>query len=462
MVPRPRDALLQDQPVEGGRVEQVDRGPAVEPVARVGGDALGAGQGDQVRDEALLDRVMDLGQAHHLHVAPPLREGGTRQFRRLPRQGVIDIDVPFGRGPARPGRPQRGARRDDQGPVGPGERAAQGLDGEPVLLAIGHEVREVMVERGVDHAVRPRRPRAQTPRVFETPPVHLDARGLQGPGPGVRPRQPEDPMARAQQFPHHGRAHEPGRARYENAHSDFPFLVPYPLDKWSWWTRSCKGIVKLPKWRRSPFLDITGDSLRLQGDWYLVAEGSHPPGRKPRADARRNRERILEVAKGAFTRSGAHASLDEIARQAGVGPGTLYRHFPTRDALLEAVYRTEVEKLATAEQQLARDMPPIEALRAWMLLFVAYMEAKTIIAPALHTAAGDHAKVVEASYNQIWGAIRALVRRAVQSGDIRGDLDPIDLLRALIGVAVVAPGPDWQQNGRRLVDILLAGSRPVP
>src|SRR6202050_880302 len=90
--------------------------------------------------------------------------------------------------------------------------------------------------------------------------------------------------------------------------------------------------------------------------------------RKPRADAQRNRERILEVAKQEFARSGANASLEEIAKKAGVGPGTLYRHFPTREELLIAVYRSEMEKLAAAEQRLAKDLPPIEALRAWLLL----------------------------------------------------------------------------------------------
>lgn len=183
--------------------------------------------------------------------------------------------------------------------------------------------------------------------------------------------------------------------------------------------------------------------------------------RKPRTDAQRNRQRILEVAKEAFTRSGANASLDDIAKQAGVGPGTLYRHFPTRDALLEAVYRSEVEKLAAAERQFAGELTPIEALRAWMLLFVDYIAAKQIIAPALNTLVGGHSKVFEASYGQIWGAIRSLVNRAIKSGDIRPDLDPIDLLRALIGVANVATTPDWQKSARRLVDILISGSRPT-
>ena len=102
-------------------------------------------------------------------------------------------------------------------------------------------------------------------------------------------------------------------------------------------------------------------------------------------DAQRNRARILEVAKDAFARSGAGTSLDDIAKRAGVAAGTLYRHFPTRDALLEAVYRTEVEKLAAAERKLAQDLSPIEALRAWMLLFIDHIAAKQLIAPALNT-----------------------------------------------------------------------------
>jgi len=186
-----------------------------------------------------------------------------------------------------------------------------------------------------------------------------------------------------------------------------------------------------------------------------------PARRKPRTDAQRNRERILEVAKQAFAQSGADTSLDEIAKQADVGAGTLYRHFPTRDALLEAVYRAEVEKLAATERELSRKLPPVEALRAWMLLFVDYIATKQIIAPALNTLVGGPSKVYEASRSQIQGAIDALVRRAIESGEIRRDLDPFDLLRALIGVSNVASAPDWPQSARRLVDILISGSRPI-
>jgi AcrR family transcriptional regulator len=193
----------------------------------------------------------------------------------------------------------------------------------------------------------------------------------------------------------------------------------------------------------------------------MPTKRSQPSQRKPRADAQRNRERILEVAKEAFTRSGANASLDDMAKRARVGPGTLYRHFPTREELLQAVYRSELEKLDAAERKFAQTMTPIEALRAWLLLVVDAIAAKELIAPALNTLVGDHKKVFAASYAQIHEAIHALVKRAIKSGDIRKDLDPMDLLRALVGVANVATSPDWQQSARRLVDILVTGSRPI-
>ena len=188
---------------------------------------------------------------------------------------------------------------------------------------------------------------------------------------------------------------------------------------------------------------------------------SKPAGRKPRADAQRNRERILEVAKLAFAKSGANTSLDDIASEAGVGPGTLYRHFPTREELLQAVYRSEMEKLAAAERKFAQTMPPIEALRAWLLLFVDAIETKQLIAPALNSLLGDPQKVFAASYAQMQQAIHALVKRAIKSGDIRKDTEPMDLLRALVGVAYVPSHPEWQQSAKRLVDILIAGSRPI-
>ena len=124
------------------------------------------------------------------------------------------------------------------------------------------------------------------------------------------------------------------------------------------------------------------------------------------------------------------------------------------------MYRSELEKLAAAEQKFAKELPPVEALRAWLLLFVDAIAAKQLIAPAVNALAGDPKKMFESSYARMWEAVRALVRRAIRSGDIRRDLDPIDLLRALVGVAHVATSPDWQQSAKRLVDILIAGARP--
>jgi AcrR family transcriptional regulator len=186
-----------------------------------------------------------------------------------------------------------------------------------------------------------------------------------------------------------------------------------------------------------------------------------PGRRKTRTDAQRNRQRILEVAKKAFARSGANTSLDDIAKQAGVGAGTLYRHFPTRDALIEAVYHTEVEKLAVAQRELSAILPPIEALRAWMMLFVDYIATKQIIASALNSVIGGPSRLYDSSRVQVAGAIDVLVKTAIKSGDIRKDLEPFDLLRALIGVSNMATGSDWQESARRLVDILIKGSRPM-
>jgi AcrR family transcriptional regulator len=183
------------------------------------------------------------------------------------------------------------------------------------------------------------------------------------------------------------------------------------------------------------------------------------PARKPRSDAQENRMRILEAAKEAFTQHGAQASLDEIAKQAGVGAGTLYRHFPSREELLKEVYRTEMEKLADAEHRLAAELAPVEALRAWLLLFVEAIAAKQVIAPALKELLGNPKEVFEASYVRLREALHSLVARAVRSGELRPDVEPNDLLRALIGVAYVDAGPDWQASARRLVDLLIAGGR---
>lgn len=183
--------------------------------------------------------------------------------------------------------------------------------------------------------------------------------------------------------------------------------------------------------------------------------------RKLRADALQNRERILQVAKQAFTEVGPDVSLDEIAKLAVVGPGTLYRHFPTRDALVGEVYRTELEKLKAAEQRFSESLSPLEALRAWMLTFVDYMATKLIILPAINLMACGPEKVFEQSGPLITTAIDSLMRRAVESGDLRDDVNGMDMLRALAGLWAVAPTEDWAANARKMVEILLLGARRV-
>jgi AcrR family transcriptional regulator len=183
------------------------------------------------------------------------------------------------------------------------------------------------------------------------------------------------------------------------------------------------------------------------------------PARKPRADAKRNRERILEVAKEIFTCDGAAASLDDIARRSGIGNATLYRHFPTRDDLIEAVYRSEVEKLAAAEQRFATTMPPLEALRSWMLLFIDHVAGKMLIIPAMNTVAGGSQRLLEGSRSLIHSAFVASVERAIANGDLRSDTNPNDFVRALVGIFHTTASPGWVASARRLVDILIAGSR---
>jgi AcrR family transcriptional regulator len=191
----------------------------------------------------------------------------------------------------------------------------------------------------------------------------------------------------------------------------------------------------------------------------VADEGEPTAVRKPRADAERNRVRLLETAKAAFAEKGSAASLDEIARTAGVGAGTLYRHFPTRDALVAAVYRNETEQLVAAADRLAKTHPPLTALREWLLLFVDYIATKHGMSEVLNSIVGGTSDLYSASTARVKQAMAKLVDRAVASGDIRLDLDPLDLLRALAGVANIGLGPDGERAAKHMVDILIAGVR---
>ena len=194
-------------------------------------------------------------------------------------------------------------------------------------------------------------------------------------------------------------------------------------------------------------------------DRIATIEAEAPPVRRPRADARRNRERLVDAAKAAFAEAGAEVSLEEIARRAGVGIGTLYRHFPARTDIVAAVYQREVQQMADAAARLSTSAAPGEALHEWMRLVVDYIATKKVVVPALASLAGE---IYAASGLSVIDSITLLVERARAAGDIRADADPQDILRALIGFTYGASGPGWEASAQRLIDILMDGLRQRP
>jgi len=183
--------------------------------------------------------------------------------------------------------------------------------------------------------------------------------------------------------------------------------------------------------------------------------------RKPRADAVRNRELVLEAAKAVFSAGGAEASLEAVARTAGVGIGTLYRHFPTREALFEAVYRREVDHLADLAEQLKRE-PPVDALRHWMRSNVKFVATKKGMSAALTLAAYKNSELFSYSFDRLTRAVGGLLERAIAAGEIRDDIGPEDLLRALVGMCYLHDQPGWQASVLRLVDVFVDGLRTRP
>jgi AcrR family transcriptional regulator len=184
--------------------------------------------------------------------------------------------------------------------------------------------------------------------------------------------------------------------------------------------------------------------------------------RKPRADAVRNRERVLEAAKVVFSAGGAEASLEAVARTAGVGIGTLYRHFPTREALFEAVYRREVQHLADLAEQLKQEAQPVDALRHWMRSNVKFVATKKGMSAALALAAYKNSELFSYSFDRLTQAVGGLLDRAIATGEIRNDIGPEDLLRALVGMCYMNDQPGWQASVLRLVDVFIDGLRTQP
>jgi AcrR family transcriptional regulator len=181
--------------------------------------------------------------------------------------------------------------------------------------------------------------------------------------------------------------------------------------------------------------------------------------RRPRADAVRNRERVLEAAKAVFSAGGPDASLEAVAKRAGVGIGTLYRHFPTREALFEAVYRREVQQLGELAEALKSEASPVDALRRWLKSNVEFVATKKGMSAALALAMNSSSELTAYSFERLTKAVGALLERAVAAGEIRSDISPEDLLRALVGMCYLHDQPGWQNSVVRLVDVFVDGLR---
>lgn len=181
-----------------------------------------------------------------------------------------------------------------------------------------------------------------------------------------------------------------------------------------------------------------------------------------RADAQRNRDRILEAAKYCFATNGDTVSLDDIVNKAGVGIGTLYRHFKTRDALVEAVYITEHEKLVLKAKELESSMPAVDALKHWLLAFVDMLATKRAMKDSLNQLFSSKPEVHAASQSMMEPTLRSLLERAAAAGEVHVDVEPLDLLRALVGIAFASSEPNWQENSRKFVELLIAGMRIKP
>jgi AcrR family transcriptional regulator len=190
----------------------------------------------------------------------------------------------------------------------------------------------------------------------------------------------------------------------------------------------------------------------------VTATGARPL----RADAQRNRDRLLDAAVRAFSQDRPDVTLDAIARDAGVGIGTLYRHFPTREALIEAAYRSELDRLCDAAGGLLRDLPPDEALRAWMDRFVDYMTTKRGMADALRAVIASGGNPFAHSRDRLITAITTLLGRAAAAGTVRSDVAPADVLTSLSGMSLAAGEPAQRDQARRLLDLLMDGLRYRP
>jgi AcrR family transcriptional regulator len=182
--------------------------------------------------------------------------------------------------------------------------------------------------------------------------------------------------------------------------------------------------------------------------------------RRPRADAARNREKLLEAASALVTEGRGELSLAAVAERAGVGIGTLYRHFHNRDALIAALYRNEVERLHDAAGTLARDLPPLDALKAWLDRYVALMTVKYGFADAMKSAVKSDAEIFTHSRSRLRAALSSLLDAAADAGLVRCDAQAEDILIAVAAqVSASLSGEGAQKRCERLLGLTIDGLR---
>jgi AcrR family transcriptional regulator len=184
--------------------------------------------------------------------------------------------------------------------------------------------------------------------------------------------------------------------------------------------------------------------------------------KRPRADAERNRARLLDVAKAAFSSghsSGQAPTLEQIARAAEVGIGTLYRHFPTREALVEALYRKELADLCAAAAELLKSHAPEQALRAWMDLFADYVAAKQEMADALRAVFAAGSVTVSQAREELTVAVRTILDAGVADGTLRGDVRPEDVVAMIVGMFTATSLAGGQEQRGRMFDLLVDAVR---
>ena len=183
------------------------------------------------------------------------------------------------------------------------------------------------------------------------------------------------------------------------------------------------------------------------------------PTRSLRADAQRNRDKLLAAATAAFAEEGEGVPLESIAERAGVGIGTLYRHFPSREALVAAAYRNEVDALCAAASDLVESLPADQAVRAWAERFADYIAAKRAMADALRSAAGSDSPLFAETRERILGALCLLLNAGAASSSLRADVDPKDVMRVLGGIWYLQDGPEWRADVGRMLDLVIDGLR---